>query len=354
MNRYVETISRQVQNNCHIADARHGGDYTMCTYLLKMREFFRWEQGLGFDAPLGREELGDWLGERERLWESLQEAEFHPLTIAGQVYDPFETRQINRAIEPLGLVYSAGLVNGARPHFYLGELLSRENRDDDFTLHISGAEYARCLNAPPAMASDAGIFLRLESLRRFLWEKYESWGWNRADNALGRAFACYPFDTDPEKALDRMADNEMAAAREHELGEYEASQLLGEGWNRMLMDLRLTQAELMARAVKDHIADCSRTLPLLLESGAEASIHFYVGNLSGMRKHLFPELQEAYARWREEDDDSSLRFLSKKGVDYWLELAREMLALHAELGARAADPIRELVQQHCLGEGVRG
>ncbi|WP_419615842.1 hypothetical protein, partial [Thiolapillus sp.] len=34
MNHSLEKIRSQVQHNCHIADARHGGDYTMCTYLL--------------------------------------------------------------------------------------------------------------------------------------------------------------------------------------------------------------------------------------------------------------------------------------------------------------------------------
>ena len=31
-----------VQRNCHIADARHAREMTLCTYLLEMREFFRW------------------------------------------------------------------------------------------------------------------------------------------------------------------------------------------------------------------------------------------------------------------------------------------------------------------------
>ncbi len=37
-----------VQMNCHIADARHATDLSLCIYLLQMREFFRWEQGLEF------------------------------------------------------------------------------------------------------------------------------------------------------------------------------------------------------------------------------------------------------------------------------------------------------------------
>ncbi|MEJ2622672.1 MAG: hypothetical protein P8163_21250 [Candidatus Thiodiazotropha sp.] len=44
-----------VQRNCHISDARHGTDYGLCTYLLKMREYYRWENGLDYQASLTNE-----------------------------------------------------------------------------------------------------------------------------------------------------------------------------------------------------------------------------------------------------------------------------------------------------------
>ena len=60
-----------MQRNCDIADAQHGGDYTLCVYLMKMREYFRWEAGLPFNARLPKDEVGEWLTAREGLWESL-------------------------------------------------------------------------------------------------------------------------------------------------------------------------------------------------------------------------------------------------------------------------------------------
>ncbi|WP_457667866.1 Sfum_1244 family protein [Thiolapillus sp.] len=346
MNHSLEKIRDQVQHNCHIADARHGGDYTMCTYLLKMREFFRWEEGLGFQSSIPAENLGDWLTAREELWDKLGEDDFAAIEIDGRSFDPFDSRGINQALNDRGLVYSAGLAGGARANFYLGELLQHEG-GDGLRLYISGREYARCLSAPPAMASEQGVFLRKEALRRYLWEKYESWGWNRPDNALGHAYACYDFAADAEAALEQMTEAEMASAREHELGEYEASCLLGDGWNEMLLDLALSPAELMARAVKDHIADSLRTLPMLLESGAPASIHFYVGNLSGMRRHLFPQLQEAYEWWREQGDLSSLKQTASDQRPHWQELARDMMAVHRRLGVGSAETLRRLVLERC-------
>ncbi len=42
-----ELIS-QVQHNCDISDANHAGNYTLCIYLLKMREYYRWIHALDF------------------------------------------------------------------------------------------------------------------------------------------------------------------------------------------------------------------------------------------------------------------------------------------------------------------
>lgn len=323
----------------------------MCTYLLKMREFFRWEQNLGIQAVLPREKLGDWLEAREALWESLHTQDHAPLKIDGREYDPFDVPAINRALDAHGLVYSAGLATGARANFFLGELLDRETGEEGFMLHLSGKEYARCLSAPPAMAAEKNVFLRREALARYLWEKYETWGWNRPDNALGRAFACYDFSSDAEAALAQMADAELSAAREHELGEYAASQLLEPGWNEMLLDLALSPAELMARAVKDHIADALRTLPCLLKEANPASMHFYMGNLSGMRRHLFPQLYAAYETWLDGGDLHPMRELVSGSSEHWLSLAREMMNVHERLGVGSAETLRRLVLERC---GVAG
>jgi hypothetical protein len=62
-----------VQKNCTIADARHARDMTMCTFLLEMREFYRWEMEIPYGARLSKDELGDWLNARESLWDTVEE-----------------------------------------------------------------------------------------------------------------------------------------------------------------------------------------------------------------------------------------------------------------------------------------
>ena len=60
-----------VQINCHIADASHAADLSLCIYLLQMREYYRWTHRLPWTAPLDRGAVGGWLSEREARWAHL-------------------------------------------------------------------------------------------------------------------------------------------------------------------------------------------------------------------------------------------------------------------------------------------
>ncbi|MDJ0806704.1 MAG: hypothetical protein QNJ78_07700 [Gammaproteobacteria bacterium] len=347
MHNSLQQLCEAVQTNCHISDARQGTDYGLCAYLMKMREYFRWEQGFSFTDALPKEAVGDWLTEREALWHSLAEADFVPLPLAGEAYDPFDVDALNAELEPLGLVYSAGYGAKNKPLFFLGHLERRE-QPGTVSVWVAGRELARDLTAPAAMNQGDRIFIRRESFRRLLWEKLETWRWHRPDNALGRAFACYDFETELEGSLDAMVERELAAVLLHEQGEYLVGCEVGERWNALVMDVAHTPAELMARAIRDHWADCQVTLPELARQGDPTSIHFYVGGLSGMRKSLFPGLQQAYEDWYQNGDWRALEETAAQGQRHWADLASELLALHQNHGKDAAGPIKALVESRCL------
>ncbi len=347
---FVEPLSTTVQKNCDIADALYAGDYTLCIYLLKMREYYRWEKGIPFAASLPSHEVGEWVTAREQRWETLQAEPYDCLRVARNCHDPFATDTINAVLLPRGLVYSAGLGQGARPHFFLGEL-QRSLEHGDFTIHVAGRELARDLTAPPAMALGRTVFIRRQSLRRMLWEKVEEWRWHKPANAMAHAVACYDFERDVDSALDAMADNEIESLILHEIGEVMAGEQLGEAWHRLLAALPHSQAELMTRAVRDHLADCLSTLPALLELSGQsqvARLHFYFGNLRGMRKHLFPSLDTAYRAWLASGDPQPLRDLAERGRGHWLELAQRTLALHEERGGQAQPAIETLIESNKL------
>jgi len=343
----IRALAQDVQRNCHISDARHGADYSLCIYLMKMREYFRWEMNLPFGEALGKDQVGQWLQAREQLWEELEGAELTGIEVDGVRFDPFDSSGINARLERHGLVYSGGLGNQAKPHFFLGDL-ERRRRAGEYDVFVVAGEHARDLTAPPAMTLGRNIYLRRESLRRMLWEKLESWRWSHADNALGRALACYDFERALDTSLDDMTDREINAVLLHEEGEYEAGVRLGEDWDAMLIDLVRTPAELMARAVRDHMADCLVTLPALAEEGNPASLHFFLGNLTNMRKEIFPGLERAYADWLASDDTEPLAAIAETGRVHWERVAFGMMGLHREGGSGMADRIRKLVEASFL------
>lgn len=330
-----------VQKNCTIADARHARDMTMCTFLLEMREYYRWEMEIPYGARLPKDELGDWLNARESLWDTVEEEDFAPLPLTACGIDPFEADDINRALIPQGLVYSSGLGHFRKPHFVLAELKRAEMRDGVQVL-VAGCEYARDLIAPPAAMRDGAIFLRMDAVRRLLWNKYEEWQWKEKDSALGRAFAHYGFERDIERGLDRMAEAESEAMILHEIGEARAEPLLGEDWNAMLGHLGSRHAELLARAVRDHLADCLVTLPTLLEREATGSLHFYLANLSGLRRALFPALPQAYEAWLGNGDSARLAALVKTAEAHWLDAAKRLTSAYHRDPARGDARINAL------------
>jgi hypothetical protein len=326
MRNFHETIET-IQRNCHIADANHAREMTMCNYLLGMREYYRWENELPLTKQPPRQEIGEWLTAREALWDSLERDEFIPVPIENHRYDPFAIDAINQAMQDHGLVYGAGLGRYRQPHFFLGELIRKEEREG-LTIYVTGCEYARDITSFPAAYQDGTIILRLDALKRVLWEKVEMWGLKKREGALKSALDCYGFDRDPEKALNQMAEMESETVILHEVGEAMASLQLGEGWREMLTSLNSKRAEAFARAIKDNLADCVSTLPALLDMQSRCSLHFYFAEFDGLRKSLFPALAEAYIKWRETGSDRALRDVVKTGRQHWLGTAQKLVELH--------------------------
>jgi len=340
----IQQLINEVQLNCHISDARHAGNYTLCIYLLKMREFYRWEKKHTFSDKLSTDDIGDWLTQREGLWADVENDDYHLLQINNEAWNPFESQAINQTLAAENLVYSGGYGFKEKPHFFLAEL--EENKTvNDYTIYISGKEYARDLTSPPAMSHNKTIYIRRESFKRLIWEHTDEWRWNKPENAMAKAIRCYDFDNDLETALSSMTDNELEAAILHEIGEIQAGEKL-HGWQQMMADITFTQAEIMARAVRDHYADTLHTLPTLIENNNQASIHFYFANLTNMRKHIFPSLVNAYNHWCETKNIKIIAQTAEKAVNHWQDIAEQMLVLHHQDAKHCTNAIEALVNKN--------
>jgi len=339
----MDRLVDAVQTNCHIADATQATDLSLCIYLLQMREFYRWEQGAEPQASLPREELGAWLADREALWASLEGREFGPIPVLGDSLDPFDTAGINARLRPHGLVYGAGLLAPGRVSFFLGDLETRAPHDEVEVL-VSGCEHARGLSAPPAALAGATVLLRRESLQRWLWEKYEAWSLKSQEGAFKATLDAYGLArVGPVAAVNDMAREQAETLILHELGEFEAGQLLGPGWHDLRGTLASRRADLHLRAVRDHLADCLVTLPTLLKQDAAASMHFWFSNFEGVRAVLFPRLAQAYTAWCAGDGGAALREATAAGALHWLHQCRQLCSLHRPHGDAASAAVQALL-----------
>ena len=330
-------LAKTVQLNCHISDAKYAGYYSMCIFLLKMREYYRWEQKIPLSQTLEKSNVGQWLSQREQDWQNYENQAIQPLTIGSQSIDAFETAAANQLLNSEGYVYSGGYGIFNKPHFFLAEL--EEIQDiDGYNIFISDTEIARDLVAPPAMIVGQQIFIRKESLRRYIWQKIEEWQWKSDDETpMARALACY-HKSDMEKVLTDMSDNECHSAVLHELGEAKATEILGKEWKEILSQIPHSGLQLKLRAIKDHLSDCISTLPGLLEKENIPALHFYFANFTGMRREIYPEAIDAYDMWVKSKNLTILEKLCTTGKKKWLDIATSIK--HSYLENQAVDTQR--------------
>jgi Family of unknown function (DUF6866) N-terminal domain/Family of unknown function (DUF6866) C-terminal domain len=347
MNKQLQLIINTVQRNCHISDAKHASDYTLCIYLLKMREYYRWEKGYSYNDDLDPDEVGIWLTAREALWNDIEDNDFSSIHTGKNEYSCFNTEQINQELIPQGYIYSAGYGPKSKAIFYLAEL-EQQIPQDDYNIFISGKELARDLTAPVAMSQQNNIYIRRESLHRMIWEKTVEWGWHQNKNAMFKAMNFYDFASNPGESLEAMTNKEINSVILHEIGEIRSAQDL-KNWQQMIMDLPRSQAEIMARAIKDLLSDAISTLPTLINNHDDASIHFYFANFTHMRKELSPSLLKAYHDWNDNNDYSKLLSATNRSGEHWFDISLDILDLYEHYGSQSSTQIESLVNENKLG-----
>ena len=302
----LDHLTHQVLENCSISDSRHAGLYSICGLALRLRDLYKWEKGLDPWIEMDSSEILNWIGEKEENWSLLEEKEFIEITILDKTYDPFDVKGINEVLEPHGFLYGAGYVHSLKPSFLLA-VLEEKRLIDGYPVYILGKELARDLLTMPALAQDGIILIRKEAAKLFLWDliffiKKSGRG------ALRFALESYGVKVKDSKALRRNLARISAAETEtyiyHELGEIRDTVFDRHIWRDIIATFPHTPIELLARVVKDLLADTNEhgKLPHIVLQQKEASLALYVAFLDGLRKELFPELKEAFQEFTETHD----------------------------------------------------
>ena len=128
-------------------------------------------------------------------------------------------------------------------------------------------------------------------------------------------------------ALPRLVDDAAVVLELHERGEHAAGRWLEPGWAALRAGLDDRRATLMLRAVRDLIADCSLTLPRLLDHGRPQLLHAWFASFDGPRAALHPGLADAYAAWAGGDEGAALCQACAWGESHFSAQARTLLAL---------------------------
>jgi hypothetical protein len=294
----LDPIIAQVKENCDIADANHAGLYSICGLAMRLRDLYKWDMGLEAWKEGSSSEVLAWIGEKEQKWYKLAEKSFYKITIASRRYDPFDIIAINNVLEPHGIFYGAGYAHSIRPTFFLA-CIAKKREMNNCRIYILGRELARDLFTTPALSQEGSILIRQESAQFFLWDNI-FYIKKSGREALRFALANYGLNdinsTMLRAHLKRIVEAETEAYIHHELGEIHDSVFNRALWREIIGTFPHSAIELLARSIKDLLADTNEygTLRHISKERKTASLAFYVAFLDGLRKTLFPEIIEAF------------------------------------------------------------
>ena len=299
-------IARQVQQNCLISDANNAGMYSICGLALRLRDLYKWENGLPPWEERESAEVLEWIEDRENKWERHSEDEFGRISINGKSFDPFDTTGINAVLEPQKLFYGAGYARSLKPTFFLAVIESVSNINGT-RIYTLDRELARDLLTIPALSQGNDVILRQDSARLYLWDSIY-YIKKSARAALDFALnSCGIKDRKPEALQARLAD--ILAIQKttyiyHEIGELHDTVFDREIWREIIGAFPFSPVEYLARAVKDLLADTGAygTLHHIVSKRKTASLGFYVAFLEGLPKEFFPEITSAFREFTENQD----------------------------------------------------
>jgi Family of unknown function (DUF6866) N-terminal domain/Family of unknown function (DUF6866) C-terminal domain len=338
MNGFIQ----QVQANCRIAAAGQVGYYSLCGMLLRLRQLYKWEQGLMPWQEGDPKAVLDWIEAQEEVWTDLEEAGLQKLNWHGRQMDPYAVMELNILLEPEGLAYGAGFTHGLAPMCFLGELWETK-KHRELTVLILGPELARDLDAAPALRQGSCIYLRTEPLAFYLWDNLSD-PTKQNNIFLKIALAAKGIDqagllaqpgTYEEQFKSLLASAGEAIIR-HEIGEA-LEPALQETLPRLIKRFPHSRIERWVRAVKDALADLNDwgRLAYILEERDLPELALVLAWRPGFYPYLVPELEPAFWELQRTRDWDVVEQARQTALGRLRQTAAELDAVLQELGPAA-------------------
>jgi hypothetical protein len=336
----ISNLTQQVLKNCDIADAQHAGFYSLCGLVLRLRDLYKWEKKLKPWQEDGVAEVSEWIDRKETCWESLVDTQFEKLTFNQKNFDPLDAEGLNAHLNPLGICYGSGYAHFLKPTFFLAEITAKKIINDT-PVYILGHEYARDLFTTPALTQNGQIFVRLAAARFWLWDQI-SYVKQSGRAPMQFALASYGI-TDINSAQMRRTFETIAAAETttylyHELGELADTYFDRDIWRAIIAAFPHSPIEMLARAIKDVLADThpGGTLAHLIKNRKSASLGFYIAFRESFTQKLFPALGKAFESFMVHGDWQHIEEARQRGFKQAHEQAKKLVSIFLE-GQKQSD-----------------
>jgi len=331
-------LIRTIQHNCDISDARDNGIYSICMLVLKLRNLFKWENGMEPWEEPESADLLNWIDIKENYWERIIDEPYQKFHLNGLEIDPFDVGDVNRQLAGSRKVYGAGYGRSLKSIFFIADLIS-ENVVEGCPVHILGKERAKELSSPFAMLQDGTIIIRREPLRFFFWDQIQEIR-SSSKVSLHHALKKYGILENGvlshekfREKLDEIVDSEIPIFIYHEVGERMQHSLDSNTLKKIISVFPDSAIEYVSRAVKDILADThpKGMVGYIISEQREASLGFYVGLLAGLRRELFPQLTSRFDE-----------FLSNHDWQVIEEARRQCREKNLQLADRISDIARQI------------
>ncbi len=329
-NSFIKTV----QQNCDISDAKNNGLYSLCTLVLKLRNYYKWANDL---PPWNEPEtpiLLEWIDYKEKYWESIINTHYLSYHFNETTHSHWDTHLINQKIHPVRLFYGAGYGRSLKTVFFLAEICEEFDLFG-YPVIILGRELARELSSPFAMLQDKKIFIRKDSLRYYFWDQVQEIR-SSCRISMQTALNCYGVMNNGIidkntfiNQLDSIVENEINMFIYHELGESQQDSFKSNDLKLIISHFPDTSIEFVCRALKDILADThhSGTLQYIINNKKKSSLAFYVGFLDGLRKILFPQISNAFNEFLVHEDWSIIQKATDECYKNNKTLAQKILAI---------------------------
>ena len=327
----IDRFTKAIYHNCEISDAQGASIFSICGMALRLRDLNKWEKDLFPWQENNPSELIDWIDKKEQKWEKMGGQEFIPLPFFDQNFDPFDTLTINKAIAPFGLFYGAGYAHALKPTFFLAQI-QETKQVNGVMVRVLKKELMRDLLTIPALNQDGEVVLRQDAARLFLWDQMAYL------KKSGQRFLKFALRHSglPDAGLESRKshfDAILAIQRwtyiHHEIGELKDKVFHHKAFGQIISEFPQTPVELLARTVKDLLADTGPqgTLAHIISTGNVAALGFYAAFQDGLFRPLFPQLRKAVETYISVNDWDIIERAREQGFDTACQYANDLIGM---------------------------